>query len=350
MATRQTKAVPEQIGKAFSISGYAAAAAREFRREVNQRQGANGILKPNVIEKGVTIRSLLMTTLGGVLRPITHADLAKFKKTAMSLGKKLRGGVTANDVLEMALKVDLERANKEIKVAIAVRSKGPTIQFVTNAGPNNGATRHHVIVTLLNYSAAMALPEKPAKIMKALTEGHLKYDCDCGRHRFWYRYIATIGQFNAGRDETGFPKIRNPKLVGIACKHVLRVMHGLQHDAGTKAFIARMVEHGRNDLARGAMNADVEEIRDQLRKQATGRRKAIAPAATPAAKVKQAAKNAVKEAVKRAVNKAASAKSAKVLTPQERGKAEKQAKSLMQLGLLTAAQFKAMMAGIKSKG
>ncbi|EPA1084307.1 phage tail protein, partial [Escherichia coli] len=55
------------------------------------------------------------------------------------------------------------------------------------------------------------------------------FDCDCGRHQYWYRYIATAGNFAlAPPKEYAFPKIRNPNLKGIACKHVIHAMTRLQ--------------------------------------------------------------------------------------------------------------------------
>lgn len=47
--------------------------------------------------------------------------------------------------------------------------------------------------------------------------------------------------------ETGFPKIRNPNLVGVACKHVLRVMSEIEGGNAVQAFLARAIEKGRKN-------------------------------------------------------------------------------------------------------
>ena len=75
-----------------------------------------------------------------------------------------------------------------------------------------------------------------------MRKGGRKFDCSCDRHRYFLRYVATIGGFNAGRDETGFPKIRNPGLKGVACKHVLRVMAELESSNSVLRFLERHLQ------------------------------------------------------------------------------------------------------------
>lgn len=68
-----------------------------------------------------------------------------------------------------------------------------------------------------------------AKLAKQLCAGRVSYDCDCGRHQYWYRYIATAGNFAlAPPKEYAYPKVRNPDLKGVACKHVIHAMTRLQ--------------------------------------------------------------------------------------------------------------------------
>ncbi len=119
----------------------------------------------------------------------------------------------------------------------------------------------------MNYSAALGNPRPSAKVSYYLTKSYLKFDCDCGRHRFWYRYISTIGGFNAGRDETGFPKIRNPQLTGVACKHVLRTLTAIQQPA-FRAFLMRAVDQDRERVGRAVKakklrGKDIQEIAEE---------------------------------------------------------------------------------------
>ena len=64
----------------------------------------------------------------------------------------------------------------------------------------------------------------PMLAAKQMVEGRLSIDCQCGRHQFWYRYLASIGQYAVEPLEKAFPKIRNPTLTGCCCKHVLKTL------------------------------------------------------------------------------------------------------------------------------
>ncbi|EQA6242215.1 hypothetical protein ACX5DB_003893 [Enterobacter ludwigii] len=67
------------------------------------------------------------------------------------------------------------------------------------------------------------------KLANQLCAGRVSYDCDCGRHQYWYRYIATAGNFAlAPPKEYAYPKVRKPDLEGVACKHVIHAMTRLQ--------------------------------------------------------------------------------------------------------------------------
>lgn len=173
------------------------------------------------------MKETLQTTLNGGLLPIpiTKADLKAMAQNIRALedAHQYAGGITANEIISMSRSADIKRAKAEIHQAVPLQIKGGRIHFVTNAGPDSDLTRHHVIVLLENYEKGMATGT-PLQAAKRAAQGSIKFDCDCGKHTFWYRYITTILKVNAGRAELGFPKIRNPYLTGIACKHTLRVM------------------------------------------------------------------------------------------------------------------------------
>lgn len=195
-----------------------------LQQDLNERLAAQTILNPDEVAGDYDFKRLLFTTLGGVARPLTLDDLQAFRASARQLGNKYKGGIRAKQVIDLSLPEDRKRANEQIRQAIPVTYRGGRVQFQTNAGPDSNQTRHQVIVELLNYDAAVASPKPPMKIVGEMLSGPIKIECDCGRWRYWYRYIATVGKYNAGRNETGFPKIRNPQLHGVACKHILRVM------------------------------------------------------------------------------------------------------------------------------
>jgi hypothetical protein len=220
-------------------------------------------------------------------------------------------------------------------MAVPALIQGGKVHFVTNAGPDSDVVRHHVNVRFLDFDAAVgASPNDPKKVAKLVTGGRLTFDCDCGRHTFWYRYMATIGKYNEGRNETGFPKLKNPRLVGVACKHVLRTMHVILKDSAVQLKIAQAVLKARGTLDRGQIKAEktkVAELREMAEAQA-GKRASSTNLRTSAVKKEEAAR----AKAKRDMKKAAVEKAKPTATMRQ---AERHARSLLQLGVITQAQF-----------
>ncbi len=121
---------------------------------------------------------------------------------------------------------------------------------MTNAGPKSDVQRHYVTVRMLNFEAAVVSAAAPQKIIKEVVTGPCAVSCDCGRWRFWYSYMATIGGYNANPNhrESAFPKIRNPNLHGLACKHILRVMTNLTQSASLKQYVMNQIVAERNKV------------------------------------------------------------------------------------------------------
>lgn len=227
-----TQAEKDAILKAFGggKAGFKKDAAGRADFDANRRAKAEAVILSVDDVKGQYDSSrALMTTLGGAARPITSNDLEAFRKNIETVRKAFKQGIKADQVLNMSLRDDLERAKTQIFTALPVRFKGDTLHFMTNASKDSDVKQHYVTIRFLDLIALATSPIPLLTATKQVADGYLAFDCDCGRHTFWYRYISTIGGFNAGRAETGFPKIRNPNLQGVACKHVLKVMSVLDH-------------------------------------------------------------------------------------------------------------------------
>ena len=239
----------------------------------------------------------LFTTLGGKVRVITQNDLQEFRanvnkiKRRHSAKGRFRGGIRVDQVIDFSAAIDRERARNEIRTAIPVSNKGGVIHFTTNASSKSEVSRHHVYVEMLDFAAWAASPDEPKKCAEKLVKsGPIRYDCDCGRHTFWYRYIASIGGFAYGRLEDGYPKIKNPKLHGVACKHVLRVM-ALFRSPSMKQYLIKMIERNRVNLEARQKGNTVKEQEAFLQavKQESSKFKAISlsPKAKKEALLKQ---------------------------------------------------------------
>jgi hypothetical protein len=263
----------------LKIRGHVADAQRSAASDAAERKRAEKIPGSIILGKGdvqgdYDAARVLTTTLGGLRRVLTAEDLATFRHNLRTVQAKLTStGITARQVLDFARNnplnspeggSDLTRANQQIRVAIpasaivrqATPNKALDVRFITNAGPDSRVSRHNVLVRFLGFAeSARALqgsptvadakdkrPTTPKQAATRMRAGYLAFDCDCERHRYFFRFVTTIGGFNAGRDEHGYPKIKNPGLHGVTCKHVLRVMAEVNSSNTVLGFLTRALE------------------------------------------------------------------------------------------------------------
>lgn len=280
------------------LAGTSKEAGQRAAIDRTERLAAQTILRPSEVTGEYDAGRLLMTTIGGQLRPLTHDDLAAFRQNVRTVQRRLTGGITARQVLDLSYVDDRDRARSQIRHAVAAYASNGRIRFVTSAGPGSKVSRHHVTVELLGFAAAVAAGAKtPRQAANALRKQPLKFDCDCERHRYWYRYISTIGGFNAGRAETGFPKIRNPNLVGVGCKHVLRTMAEIESSGAVLQFLMKAIERGR---ASDDGKAVLRQTQAEAEQQAANRRVRDIKTTADRAKAAEAARQ------RRAIHTAAS--------------------------------------------
>ena len=266
------------------------AKADKLERESAEKHPNSIILTKREVQGEWDASRVLVTTIGGAPRPITTNDLAQFRHNMRMAQKNFNGdGITARQVIDLASSkpmpgtgsdTDIDRARKQITMAAPVSAFNNEVRFITNAGPDSDVNRHHVLVRFNAFSAAanklMASTAKERKDPKQtanwLRKQKLAFDCDCGRHRYWFRYISTIGNFNAGRKELGFPKIRNPNLKGVACKHVLRVMSEVESSTSVLNFLAKHMEKLRDSQDNTAKHQiKQKEHDDEIKKRANSR-------------------------------------------------------------------------------
>lgn len=206
---------------------------------------------------GIDAAELLEFTLGDTKRnrelkkTLDAATLKAYLENVRAASNKFLGGITPKDVINHSRLEDVKRANTQIFLASVFKRKGNVIHFVTNAGIGSKDTHHYVAVQLLEYPQLLLGRTKAPTVIevkKAVADGKIRFDCDCGRHRYWYRYIASIGKYNYGIDETRYPSTRNPQFTGVACKHTLRVMKYLT----SPHMIAMIGKYASEDIARAS--------------------------------------------------------------------------------------------------
>lgn len=226
------------IKKAYGVKGHMSNLDKRRATDIAQRLISTKILQPEDIQGDYDVNRMLNTTLGGKKRTMTTQDLIAFKRNIATAKTRYVGGITPQQVINLALDADIDRSRQQIKTAVLSRrtAKGECF-IVTNASAESEHRHHTVHLKFYQFTDAIVSAGKTPDLVKHfMSNGKIGFDCTCERHRYWFRYITTIGGFNAGRPETGFPKIRNPNLMGVACKHVILVMHRIQQPAMRVAF------------------------------------------------------------------------------------------------------------------
>lgn len=223
----------------------------------NRKDGKSIILRSDQIRGDFDASQLLNITLGNEKRAITEADILAYRENIKRIEKQFgdsfngKGGISPREVINLSLDVDRKRASEEIHLAIPFTRKGGVIRFMTNASEQSKDEKHYVTIDIVGYANLLTGSNVPKTTrVRTQVEGRVRFDCDCGRHRYWgYRYIATLGNYHYGEREDGFPKIRNDGLAGVACKHVLRVMHFLLSPSGV-LYVQNMAKKDHGKISR----------------------------------------------------------------------------------------------------
>lgn len=281
-----------------TIKGHDKEFAAKLKADLEARERAartvnSTILTREEVQGDKVLTRNLSTTLGGKLRALKPQDLETFRNNALQTKVTLQsqGGITPQQVLNLAkgrplnyngldilstgIKSDVDKARREITSAVLVSAVGGDLRFITPSGGESRANRHVVLVRLKEWENALgALAGVSSKdegayrrVADTLRKGKVAFECDCERHRYYFRYLATLGGFNAGRPETGYPKIRNPGLKGVACKHVIRVMTELLHSPAVLRFLIKHLkaydgENMREDTRTQITQKEASKVRE----------------------------------------------------------------------------------------
>jgi SWIM zinc finger len=307
-------------------------AADSFRTEQRKQ-----LLQPDDVSGAYDVGRKLYTTLGGMPRVITRDDLRHFQAVSNKLSKKLKHGVTARDVINMSMPIDRTRANQEIHTAHPISRQAGAVIFTTNSGPNSDVKRHYVKVAFPNFQALVASSAPLTKTGGMLRSSPLQISCSCGRWRFWFAFMASRAGYNSGHMETGFPKVMNPGLGGIACKHILRVMLMVEKSPATKLYFQSMVELARGTVQQRRVHEKKDAALEFVEKASKERSKIIKPGV--AAKAKVALQKAVATVAERVSKRAGAAKNDLDAAVRKAAKA----------GILTPAQLAALATILKGK-
>jgi uncharacterized protein YlbG (UPF0298 family) len=155
------------------------------------------------------------------------------------------GRVTMSNILSKTQPIDIERSTKQLSaILLRYEDDGLFIFTVKSSGLHKvnewGIHKSNKIAKSHQVNIWFDLSEKAIKKYKTphqiFSKTKIKFECSCGRHTYWYRYMATKGGWGLGIKEERFPRIRNPQLKGICCKHVVRAVRYCHGHAFQKEF------------------------------------------------------------------------------------------------------------------
>ena len=182
----------------------------------------------------------------------TKDDLIKFDKNRQRHKEKYdskTAGITYAFLVKNSRRIDIDRANNRVNDGTGITKAAlyaikANIALIRVKASNTSKHEEHQVK--FRFELWDELIQSPpngdyVKAAQLACAGRVSFDCDCGRHQYWYRYLATMGNYAlAPPKEFAFPKIKNPELQGVACKHVLKSSTMLQSLAWHRILAKQM--------------------------------------------------------------------------------------------------------------
>jgi hypothetical protein len=266
--------------KALSEAQFIATFNRIKVEQNEKRRSAKKTLKP----RGLTRRTTQdLARLGQKAdgTPFTANDLKRFESMSKKFSKR-RGttqGITYLEVVARGRSIDVKRANNNVsdgsgisRASLIALRGGNVAHIRVKASSKSKHQEHMVRVRFEEWDGAMRNAGGHGKdndagflaAAKHACRGRVSFDCDCGRYQFWYRYLATLGNYQLSPPkEFAYTKIRNPNLVGVACKHITKALTMLQSPTWQKPLSVQMerqaTRNGFGDDHRGNTYFDKDE-------------------------------------------------------------------------------------------
>jgi len=203
-------------------------------------------------------------------------------------------GVPVKHLLSASASSDIHRAKTEIRNSILYKINGNLLHFRVSASEKSQYTHHQVRIRLEEWEHSKKRVHGETYIVatRKASWGRMSFDCDCGRHRYWYRYLTHLGGFGLDPAENIFPKIRNPGLTGCCCKHVLksiatllspvvqsRLSKEMEEQAKEKGFLAKHFGKSEKFIVDDEMEnagelSSVDDVQSEIKKEFETYRKA----------------------------------------------------------------------------
>ncbi|MEY8772690.1 phage tail protein [Erwinia sp. ACCC 02193] len=210
---------------------------RQKRRRRKARQLTPAVLKNKSLDEILKLGKKQVGTF------FTKDDLKGFEQNRKTVRKQFTGtqpGITHAQLVAHSRSIDVKRANNKVDDGSGISNaafKGirQNIALIdVTASQRSVHNNHRVEIRFEEWDQAMddAAGNNVAaqqRLVKNMVKGRVSVNCDCGRYQYWYRYIATAGNFTiAPPKEFVYPKLKNPQLEGVACKHIIHALTRMQ--------------------------------------------------------------------------------------------------------------------------
>ena len=137
------------------------AAENKLQRKEAAESPNSIIIGRNDLDGQYDSSRMLETTLGGKSRPITPADLVAFKRNVATAQEKFKGGISAQQVIDLSIKDARDRASSQINMVVPSLGGNNLVRFITNASKDSKKTRHFVNVQFMSFDAGMQSSMEP---------------------------------------------------------------------------------------------------------------------------------------------------------------------------------------------
>ena len=245
--------------------------------QARNRREAQRTLTPSML-RAKNAQDLLLIGTKADKSPFQIEDLQQMdieRKRLKAEFKEYGKGARYSHLIQSCLQIDVDRANNRSNDGLGLPGRPRLTSVASNvfifqvrASASSKHQHHRVKVRLEEWtSEMMEAPESKGKrnpytrAVANAAAGRISFDCDCGRHQYWYRYVATAGNFAIAPYEYAFPKMRNPDLVGACCKHVIKCLGFLQSPTVHRE-LAKHMERQADAISFGKDKADKIFITD----------------------------------------------------------------------------------------
>lgn len=178
----------------------------------------------------------------------------KLKRKITNYRYRYGKGISISKALRRSNKEDKQRSINELSIFYLSGTPAPMFSFIVKASGKHmfnefGVKKNHIAkkhkVNILFDTSNADYSMSPLELIRSLP---VKYECGCGRHTYYYRFIWTIGlKSSLGLQQTQYPLIRNKPLKGVLCKHGIKVMDSLWRGKHLKAFERFISKNKRKD-------------------------------------------------------------------------------------------------------